>query len=54
MVTYEFRCNACGKDFEVVCHMTEREEKMVCPDCGSRDVVAVLTPNFGSPAPKKY
>jgi putative FmdB family regulatory protein len=54
MPTYEFKCKDCGEDFEVVCHMSEREEKMVCPKCGSRDVTSVLTAAFGSPTPKKF
>lgn len=54
MITYEFKCKQCGERFEVVCHMSEREAKMVCPKCQSREVESVLTANFGSPTPKKY
>jgi putative FmdB family regulatory protein len=54
MVTYEFRCKDCSENFEIHCHMDEREDKAVCPKCGGRNVESVLTANFGSPAPKKY
>jgi putative FmdB family regulatory protein len=54
MPVYEFRCRDCGEDFEVDCHMREREEKAVCPQCGSRNVESVLTANFVSPRPPKY
>jgi putative FmdB family regulatory protein len=54
MATYEFKCKNCGEDFEVVCRMSEREEKAVCPKCQSREVESVLTASFGSPTPKKF
>ena len=44
MPTYEFRCAKCGHEFEVTAHIAERDEKAVCPRCGSRDVKTV----FGS------
>jgi putative FmdB family regulatory protein len=54
MATYEFRCNDCGTEFEVTCHMDEREEKAVCPKCGGRNVSQKFTPEFSSPRPEKY
>jgi putative FmdB family regulatory protein len=53
MPTYEFRCKECGEQFEIECHMDEREEKAVCPKCGGRDVESVLTSDFSSPRPPK-
>ncbi len=44
MPTYEYRCTACGEAFEVTCPIAEREQKAVCPACGTRDVRQV----FGS------
>jgi putative FmdB family regulatory protein len=44
MPTYDFRCTACGERFEVVSSIAERDEKSVCPSCGSRKVETV----FGS------
>lgn len=34
MARYDYRCNACGKVFEVEHGMTERPD-VVCPDCGA-------------------
>ena len=44
MPTYEFRCAKCGHDFEVTAHIADRDEKAVCPKCGSKEVETV----FGS------
>jgi putative FmdB family regulatory protein len=44
MPTYAFRCGNCGHEFEVTAHIADRDEKAVCPACGSRDVSTV----FGS------
>ena len=44
MPTYEFRCAHCGHDFEVTAHIADRDDKAVCPKCGSREVKTV----FGS------
>jgi putative FmdB family regulatory protein len=40
--TYEYRCGTCGAAFEVVCSIAEREQKAVCPACGSVDVAQVF------------
>lgn len=43
MPTYEFRCQKCGKDFEVVMSISEYEKKkkegFTCEGCGSPEVV---------------
>ena len=44
MPTYEFRCNACGERFEIVCPYAEREERAVCPVCGAHDAAQVFVP----------
>jgi putative FmdB family regulatory protein len=54
MPVYEFKCTDCGEDFEVDCHMDEREQKAVCPKCGGRNVESVLSGSFSSPRPPKY
>ena len=54
MVTYEFTCKKCGTDFEVSCHMDERQAKAVCPKCGSHEVTQKLSAAFSSPRPAKY
>ena len=54
MVTYEFTCKECGTEFEVSCHMEEREAKAVCPKCGGRKVTQKLSAAFSSPRPAKY
>ena len=54
MVTYEFTCKKCGTQFEVGCHMEEREAKAVCLKCGSRRVTQKLSAAFSSSRPSKY
>jgi putative FmdB family regulatory protein len=54
MVAYDFKCKKCGTEFEVSCHMDEREAKAVCPKCGSRKVKQKLSAAFSSPRPAKY
>lgn len=43
MARYEYKCAACKHEFEVMCKFTEREEKAVCPACGSKDVAPLFT-----------
>ena len=42
MPIYEFRCAACGEQFEIISSLAERDESAVCPSCGGRDVSQVL------------
>jgi putative FmdB family regulatory protein len=42
MPTYEFRCAQCGHAFEVTARIADRDEKAVCPECGSRKVATVF------------
>ena len=54
MAVYEFTCKKCGAEFEVTCHMDEREAKAVCPKCGRRRAIQKLSAAFTSPPPAKY
>jgi putative FmdB family regulatory protein len=54
MAVYEFTCKKCDTEFEVACHMDEREAKAVCPKCGSHKVEQKLSAAFSSPPPAKY
>ncbi len=37
MPIYEFHCDACDKSFDHLAKsMAERNEKVVCPECGSK------------------
>ena len=49
MAVYEFTCRKCGTEFEVTCHMDEREAKAVCPKCGRRRAIQKLSAAFTSP-----
>jgi putative FmdB family regulatory protein len=46
MASYDLRCNACNKDFEVFCLGFLKDDVKVCPDCGGRDVQQRFT-GFG-------
>ena len=54
MVAYDFKCDKCGTEFEITCHMDEREAKAVCPKCGSCKATQKLSAAFSSPRPAKY
>jgi putative FmdB family regulatory protein len=42
MPVYEFRCNRCRKEFEVIESISEYDPKKVkCPKCGSSQVERV-------------
>ncbi|MFZ5969361.1 MAG: FmdB family zinc ribbon protein [Bacillota bacterium] len=38
MPIYEYKCDDCGKAFDMLMKMSERDKEMVCPDCGSKQV----------------
>ena len=44
MPLYDFRCQACDREFELTSSIAEREAKAVCPHCGSHDVRTVFRP----------
>lgn len=46
MASYDLKCRACGKDFEVFVQGFLKDEAKVCPDCGSREVEQRFT-GFG-------
>ena len=54
MAVYEFTCKKCGTEFEVTCHMDQRDAQAVCPKCGSHKVNQKLSAAFSSPRPAKY
>jgi putative FmdB family regulatory protein len=54
MAVYEYTCKKCGTEFEVSCHMDEREDQAACPKCGSHKVTQKLSAAFSSPRPAKY
>lgn len=35
MPTYEYRCETCAKEFEVVCPMSAHTTRTRCPRCGA-------------------
>ena len=53
MPVYEYRCTSCGKLFEINCHLSEREQLAVCPQCSSREVQPVFS-SFTTAPPAKW
>ncbi len=44
MPTYEYRCEACGKEFSAILSIDEHErEQQKCPKCKSNKVVQLLS-----------
>jgi len=53
MPLYEYRCEACQKEFSVVQTMTEHEKRnVVCPACNSRQVVQKYSAFFAKTSKK--
>jgi len=47
MPVYVFRCQKCNSEFEKTMTVAQRERaKPVCPECGGRKVVPVLSGFF--------
>ena len=46
MSTYDLRCRACGKDFDVFVRGFLKDGDKVCPDCGGHEVEQRFT-GFG-------
>jgi putative FmdB family regulatory protein len=44
MPTYEYRCEACDKEFSAILSIDEHElEEQTCPECKSNRVVQLLS-----------
>ena len=43
MPMYEYRCEGCGGEFELVQPMTARAEDTVCPHCQAKKAVRLLS-----------
>ncbi len=46
MASYDLRCRACGRDFDVFVQGFLKDGHKVCPDCGSHDVEQRFTGGF--------
>ncbi|HEX9751680.1 MAG TPA: zinc ribbon domain-containing protein [candidate division Zixibacteria bacterium] len=46
MPTYEYRCRACGHEFEAVQPITD-EPVRLCPQCGKEQVERLISPGAG-------
>jgi putative FmdB family regulatory protein len=43
MPIYEYRCQDCGKTFELLRRASEADQGLVCPDCESERVRRILS-----------
>jgi len=43
MPMYEYRCEGCGEEFEIVQPMSARAEDTVCPHCRAKKAVRLLS-----------
>lgn len=43
MPMYEYRCQECGKQFEMLRRMQDADEELECPECQSEDVQRLLS-----------
>ena len=47
MPTYEFRCKACGHEFEKLMPMSQCEEVQSCPHCGEAPALKLISGGSG-------
>ena len=43
MPLYEYRCQACGDDFETLRGLNEKDEDVECPTCGAKKAEKLLS-----------
>ena len=44
MPFYDLRCKSCGREFNIMAKMSEREQKLIkCPQCESNELEAVFS-----------
>jgi len=43
MPIYEYQCKPCGKKFEKLVRSMSSDEKVPCPDCGSKQTARTLS-----------
>ena len=43
MPLYEYRCQACGDDFEILRGLHEKDEDVKCPQCGEKKAEKLLS-----------
>ena len=43
MPIYEFKCNKCGKVFELLCIGSDDEKGAQCPSCGGTETTKLLS-----------
>jgi putative FmdB family regulatory protein len=43
MPLYEYRCQACGHDFETLRGLHDKDEDVVCPRCGEKKAQKLLS-----------
>ena len=54
MPVYDYRCNDCGKTYDVYHKVREIKEDVVCPSCGSashKKLMSVTQMSVGSDSP---
>jgi putative FmdB family regulatory protein len=47
MPIYEYECQSCGDRFESFRGITERDDKVKCPNCGGQNSKKVVSSFFG-------
>lgn len=43
MPMYEYSCNKCGKTFEKLVRISDRDKQINCPNCGSDETIRLLS-----------
>ncbi len=43
MPIYEYKCNKCGKNFELLVFPSDDESQFECPSCGKKDICRLVS-----------
>jgi putative FmdB family regulatory protein len=44
MPFYDLKCTKCGKEFNIMASMSQREKKLIkCPNCGNNELDPIFT-----------
>ena len=43
MPLYEYRCQACGDEFEILRGLNDKDEDVKCPQCGAKEAEKLLS-----------
>lgn len=43
MPVYEYRCRECGRHFEKLRRMSDKDDDLICPECQSKEIDRLMS-----------